>query len=137
MAKLADNKSKPTDGDALAYLDTLAEPQRSDSLAISKMMEKASGEKPKLWGNGLIGFGYVIITSPSGRTVEWFRIGFAPRKANISIYLTGDVQQYEAKYLSRLGKYKTGLGCLYVKKLADVDTKVLEDLIEEVAKKKA
>jgi len=99
-------------------------------------MRKATQEEPKMWGGTLIGFGNKIYKSPAtGREVEWFVIGFSPRKANLSLHLAIDIQQH-ADQLQKLGKHKTGAGCLYINKLADVDLKVLEKMIVEGAKKK-
>ena len=98
------------------------------------MMQKASKEKPKMWGGSLIGFGNKVYKSPAtGREVEWFKIGFSPRKANFSLYLTLNIKQY-ASELKKLGKHKTGVRCLYINKLDDVDVKVLERLINTAAK---
>jgi hypothetical protein len=94
------------------------------------MMKKASSEEPKMWGSSIIGFGLKRYKSPtSGREVDWLKIGFSPRKANLSIYLTMDIKKF-SDTLNRLGKHKTGVGCLYINKLEDVDTAVLQELIE-------
>lgn len=134
--KLADNKTKQNEGSVEEFLNSVeGEQKRKDSFVLLEMMEKASGEKPKMWGGSIIGFGYQIITSPSGRTVEWFKIGFSPRKANLSLYLTGNTKKY-GDYLEKLGKYKTGGGCLYINKLADVDMKVMQDMIDNAMTQK-
>lgn len=129
--KLAKIKTQPTAASVEKFLNAVEdEQQRKDSFAILELMKKASGEAPKMWGTSIIGFGNVRITSPaSGREVDWLRIGFAPRKANISLYITGDIKKHDA-LLKKLGKHSTGKGCLYVKRLADVDTKVLEKMIQ-------
>lgn len=89
-----------------------------------------------MWGGSMIGFGKKIYKSPAtGREVEWFKMGFSPRKANLSLHLTLDIKKYAAE-LKKLGKHKTGVGCLYINKLADVDVKVLEKLINTAAKAK-
>ncbi|MEQ1676795.1 MAG: DUF1801 domain-containing protein, partial [Chitinophagaceae bacterium] len=112
------------------------EQQRKDSQVVLKLMEKATKEKPRMWGSSMIGFGELRYKSPtSGREVDWFRIGFSPRKANLSLHLIFDMQQHAAA-LSKLGKHKTGVGCLYINKLEDVDIKMLEKLITIAAKKK-
>lgn len=104
--------------------------KRNDSFELIKIMQKASGEEPKMWGASLIGFGKFIVKSPkTGREVEWLRIGFSPRKANLSLYLTGDIKKYDG-FLKKLGKHKTGVGCLYINKLDDVDLDVLKELID-------
>jgi hypothetical protein len=128
---MAENKTKPGTENVVDFLNNIKEEQkRKDSYVLLEMMKKISGEKPVVWGNVMVGFGHVNIKSPSGREVEWFRIGFAPRKANFSLYLTCDISHHEAA-LKKLGKHKTGMGCLYINKIADVDVKVLEQIIEK------
>lgn len=112
------------------------EQQRKDSFAIVEMMKKATGAEPKMWGSSIIGFGNKVYTSPAtGRSVDWFLIGFAPRKANISLYLVTDLKK-RAEGLEKLGKYKTDGGCIYINKLTDVDVKVLKGMFEAAAKGK-
>lgn len=95
------------------------------------MMKEISGEEPKMWGPSIIGFGEIHYKYASGREGDWMRIGFSPRKANISFYISGcDVSMHE-QLLSKLGKHKTGKGCLYINKLADVDKDVLKEMIAE------
>lgn len=134
MPKLAQIKTKETTADVKEFISALKdEQQRKDSLIILKMMQKASGEKPKMWGSSLIGFGNLIYTSPAtGRQVEWFRIGFSPRKGNLSLYFM-DLSAHTAA-LKKLGKHTTGKGCLYIKRLEDVDLKVLEKMVAVTAK---
>jgi hypothetical protein len=112
------------------------ERQREDSLALTDMMRKVSKEEPKMWGKALIGFGHWTVKSPSGREVDWMRIGFSPRKANLSVYLTSDIGKNYAAELKALGKHKTGMGCLYIAKLADVDAKVLKAMLAAAWKRK-
>ena len=136
MAKLAVVKTTQNDGSVDAFLKTIPEPKQKDSLTILKIMEKASKEKPKLWGSSIIGFGKRIVTSPTtGRQVEWFYVGFSPRKANLSIYVN-NTKAHEAA-LKKLGKHKLGGGCIYINKLEDVDIKVLEEIIKETVSKKS
>lgn len=137
MGKLAEIKTKATAANVKDYITNFPDEQKKkDSLVLLKMMEKATGEKPKMWGTSIIGFGDVRYKSPtSGREVDWMRIGFAPRKANLSIYLTMNVKTF-ADDLKKLGKHKTGVGCLYINKLEDIDMKVLEKMIKTAAKKK-
>jgi hypothetical protein len=136
MGKLAVIKTKETSASVADFIESIPDEQkRKDSQAILKMMEKATGEKPKLWGGSMIGFGKKIYKSPtSGREVEWFKIGFSPRKANFSLNLVFDLKKH-ADLLSKLGKHKAGVGCLYINKLEDVDTKILEKIITTAAKK--
>ena len=134
MGKVADIKTKPTSSSVEDYLNRIADAQkRKDSFVILQMMEKATNEKPKMWGSSMIGFGEVRYQSPAtGREVDWFKIGFAPRKANLSLHLI-DLQRH-SEALAKLGKHKTGTGCLYINKLADVDVRVLEQIIAAAAK---
>jgi hypothetical protein len=131
-SKMAEIKTKPTSSNVEDFIKNVKDEQkRNDSFVILEMMKKAIGEEPKMWGSSLIGFGNVRVKSPAtGREVDWFRIGFSPRKANLSLYITGDIRQY-APALKKLGKHKTGVGCLYINKLQDIDLKVLKGLIEE------
>ncbi len=137
MGKLAEIKTKVTDSSVADFVNSVPDEQkRRDSFAIIQMMEKAIKEQPKMWGSSLIGFGEKRYKSPAtGREVDWFKIGFSPRKANLSLHLTMDLQKH-AGLLEKLGKFKTGKGCLYINKLDDVDTRVLEKMINAAAKEK-
>ena len=134
MGKLAVIKTKQNSASVEDFIKGIADEQkRKDTITILKMMEKAMKEKPKMWGNSMIGFGKLVYKSPtSGREVEWFKIGFSPRKANFSLNLI-NLQQH-ADALKKLGKHKAGMGCLYINKLEDVDIKVLEKMITAAAK---
>jgi hypothetical protein len=135
MGKLAEIKTKPTSSSVDSFIDAIPDEQkRKDSRTIIEWMEKATNEKPKMWGTSIIGFGNLRYKSPAtGREVDWMKIGFSPRKANLTLYLTSDIQRY-ADVLKKLGKHKTGVGCLYIKKLEDVDTNVLQTLITAAAR---
>lgn len=135
-SKLVEIKTKPTVANVEDYINSIKEEQkRKDSFVLLEMMKNASGEEPVLWSNSIIGFGNKRYKSPAtGREVDWLKMGFAPRKANFSLYLTVHVGEY-ANELQKLGKHKTGVGCLYINKLADVDLKVLELLINESLKR--
>lgn len=128
-SKLATIKTKPTAVSPGSFIDSIAnEQQRKDSLVIIGMMAKATKQEPKMWGSSIIGFGDRIYKSPAtGREVAWFIIGFSPRKTNLTIYLLN--LQHHEEALEKLGKHKLGGGCLYINKLADIDTKVLEKMI--------
>ena len=136
MGKLVKIKTQPTALSVEEFINNIQDEQkRADSITLAKMMQKATNEEPKIWSNSMIGFGEVRFKSPAtGREVDWLRIGFAPRKAALSLYLTVDINSY-SEYLKKLGKYKTGVGCLYINKLSDVDMNVLEELIRKTAKK--
>ena len=112
------------------------EQKRNDSFVLLEIMKKASGEEPVLWSNSIIGFGQKRYKSPAtGREVDWLRIGFSPRKANLSLYISSGIQEHAAA-LQKLGKHKTGAGCLYINKLADIDLNVLKGMIEASLQKK-
>lgn len=132
MAK-AENKTKAHDGDVLAFLNHV-EPirRREDGLEVLEMMQEITGEKPKLWGPNIIGFGEYRYKYESGREGDWFLVGFAPRKANLVLYIMGGFLGQD-ELMAKLGKHKTGKSCLYLNKLEDVDQKVLRQLIKKSA----
>lgn len=127
---MAEIKTKPAAASVEDFICTVTPDQkRQDSCVLLEMMKKASGEEPTMWGASLIGFGSRRFKSPTtGREVDWLKIGFSPRKANLSLYLTVNIQEHAAA-LKNLGKHKTGVGCLYINKLADIDLRVLEQMI--------
>jgi len=129
--KLVEIKTKPTAASVADFINTVQDEQkRNDSFVLMEMMRSASGEEPKLWGNSLVGFGTKRYKSPAtGREVDWFLIGFSPRKENLSLHFAVGMQKHEAA-LKKLGKHKTGKGCLYINKLADIDLSVLKGMIE-------
>lgn len=137
MGKPAEIKTKPTAASVEGFINSLRDEQkRKDSFVVLEMMKKATGEEPKLWGSSIIGFGTVRYKSPNtGREVDWMRIGFAPRKANLSLHLVMDIKEHAAA-LKKLGRHKTGVGCLYINKLEDIDLKVLKGLIDASLKRK-
>lgn len=136
MGKPAEIKTKPTASSVEDFIAAVPQEQkRKDSFTLLKLMEKVSKEKPKMWGASIIGFGDKRYKSPSsGREVDWFRVGFSPRKANLTVYLIDLRLHTDA--LKKLGKHKTGGGCLYINKLEDVDMKVLEAMIRDALKEK-
>ena len=137
MRKLAEIKTKETASSVEDFINGLKDEQkRKDSFLLLKLMQKVSKEKPKIWGSSIIGFGKVRYKSPkTGREVDWFKIGFSPRKANLSLHLVLNLQTHAA-LLKKLGKHKTGVGCLYINKLDDIDLKVLGELIQASLKGK-
>jgi hypothetical protein len=130
-SKLAEIKTKPTTASVEDFINKVPDEQkRIDSFVLLDMMKKATGEEPVLWSSSIIGFGNKRYKSPkTGREVDWLLIGFSPRKANLSLYLTMDIKKHVAT-LDKLGKHKTGVGCLYINKLEDVNLKVLKGLID-------
>lgn len=130
MAK-AELKTKKTEASVEVFFDGIAdETVRDDSRKIAELMQKATSAKPKMWGANIIGFGERLLKYESGRELDWMEIGFSPRKANLTLYLNlGD--EWDANLLADLGKHKLGKGCLYFKRLSDVNEEVLEKLIEK------
>jgi hypothetical protein len=134
---MADNKTKPTKVSVASYIATLPDTvKRADAKVLVKLMQSITGEKPKMWGPSIIGFGACHYKYESGREGDMPIVAFSPRKAASVIYgLRGDGSS--APLLGKLGKHTTGKGCLYIKNLADVDSKVLEELItKSVASKR-
>jgi Domain of unknown function (DU1801) len=127
---MAENKTKATTLSVPAYINALTDPtQRSDAKELAQLMQRASGEKPKLWGPSIVGFGSYHYKYDSGREGDMPLISFSPRKSALVLYSMLDHSKAKP-LLDKLGKHTTGKGCLYIKKLADVDKKVLETLIE-------
>lgn len=129
MAELKTKKNNASVEDFINAVES--EQKRKDAFEILEMMKKITKEKPKMWGSSIIGFGDVRYKYASGREGDWFKVGFSPRKANISLYLMGCNISKADSILGRLGKYKTGKGCLYINKLVDIDKDVLKELIKE------
>jgi len=128
---MAEAKTKPNDASVEVFLNTLEDGQkRTDSFRLLAIMEEIIGEPAKMWGSNIIGFGSYHYVYASGRKGDWMLSGFAPRKAAISIYLMAGFHEL-ANELSVLGKHKTGKGCLYVKRLADINEKVLCKMIKK------
>ena len=136
-SKLAQIKTKPTNASVKDFINTIPnEQKRNDSFVIMEMMKKASGKEPKMWGPAIIGFGKMIYKSPkTTREVECLRIGFSPRKANLTLYISIGFKEH-AEALKKLGKHKTSLSCLHINKLEDIDLKVLKGMIEVAVKVK-
>jgi hypothetical protein len=130
MAK-AQNKTQKTDQDVREFLNTVEHDQRrEDSLKVLEMMEKLTGMKAEMWGTSIVGFGDYHYKYESGREGDFFKVGFSPRKTSLTLYIMPGFGRYP-ELMERLGKYKTGKSCLYVKKLEDVDEEVLKELIVE------
>lgn len=128
---MAENKTKPTEASVDAFIETVPDPvRREDAKTIAALMARVTGEAPKMWGPSIIGYGSYHYRYDSGHEGEACRIGFSPRTAELVLYvLTGSPEQ--DALLARLGKHKTGKSCLYIKKLADVDMAVVEQLVRD------
>ncbi|MEX3014134.1 DUF1801 domain-containing protein [Gymnodinialimonas hymeniacidonis] len=128
MAK-ADNKTTATEADVTAFLEAVEHrTRRADALALDALFREVTGFTPRMWGPTIVGYGRYDYVYDSGREGSFLATGFSPRKANLSIYIMPGYQDY-SEILSRLGKHKMGKSCLYINKLADVDTGVLEELV--------
>jgi hypothetical protein len=126
---MAEAKTKATQANVADYLAAKAsDDQRTDCAALMAMLEKITGESPKMWGPSIVGYGAYRYTYESGRTGESCLVGFAVRGKELVVYLGAEGEQQEA-LLSRLGKHKMGKACLYFKRLSDLDKPVLEQLI--------
>ena len=131
---MAENKTKPTKDSVTAFLNKIKDQQlRDDCFLIMEMMEKVSNSEPVMWGSAIIGFGTFHYVYESGREGDIMVIGFSPRKQNISLYLMGGLKNIEVE-LPKLGKYKTGKGCLYIKSLKDVNPEVLKRIFAKAYK---
>jgi hypothetical protein len=131
---MAEMKTKETKASVTEFLKSITDPQRrEDAMAVTAMMEAATKTKPKMWGANLVGFGTQHYRYDSGREGDWFRTGFAPRKDRLTLYLTSGLARHP-HLMEKLGKYTMGSACLHIRKLADVDRKVLKQLIAESLK---
>jgi hypothetical protein len=122
-------KTQKTERSVSEFLDTVAdEGRRKDCQAIVRIMKRAVKAQPKMWGPSIIGFGDHSYKTANGKENPWFLSGFSPRKQDLTLYIMAGFERHDA-LMARLGKYKTGGSCLYIKRLADIDARVLEDLI--------
>ena len=133
---MAEIKTKENDASVETFLDGIEDEQRrKDCQAVAKLMQQATKAKPKMWGSAIIGFGSYHYKYASGREGDWMLIGFSPRKQNLTLYIGTSFEGYEA-LLKKLGKHKTGVGCLYINKLSEVDLAVLKQLIQKSVEQK-
>ena len=132
---MADNKTKPTQVSVAEFIDAITDQsRRADARALVKLMQNAAGEKPKMWGASIIGFGSYHYTYESGREGDMPVVAFSPRKAATVLYGLSDSEAL----LPKLGKHTRGKGCIYIKNLADVDQKVLQSMVvKSVAARRA
>ncbi len=125
---MAEPKTRPTKASVTKFLATIADDtMRKDAKKLVTLMQKATAAKPQMWGSAIVGFGTVRLKYASGRELDWPLMGFSPRKQALTLYLPNF--QRLTPFLKRLGKHKTSKSCLYIKSLADVDLKVLEEMI--------
>ena len=131
---MAELKTKKTTKSVAQFIKSVEDAQRrKDCEAITELMKKATKSEPKMWGEAIVGFGDCTYKYDNGREMDWFMIGFSPRKQNLTLYFMGGLAKIQ-DYLDKLGKHKTGKGCLYINKLTDVDQSVLVKMINEIVK---
>jgi len=131
---MAELKTKLNDKSVEAFLNRIANAEkRADCFEILKVMKQATKQEPKMWGDSIVGFGNYHYKYESGREGDWFVTGFSPRKQNLTLYIMSGFERYD-ELLKRLGKHSTSKSCLYIKKLSDVDVKVLQELVTESVK---
>ena len=128
---MAENKTKETSLSVHAFLNRIEDLQKkNDAHTLLEMMQRITGSEPKMWGESIIGFGKVQYQYASGHSGETCACGFSPRKKQFSLYITCSIESFRG-LLDKLGKHKTGKGCLYIKKLDDIDKEVLETMIRK------
>jgi hypothetical protein len=132
---MAETKTKATEESVGAYLAKIEDPQkRADSAVLVALMQRTTGEQPKMWGDSIVGFGTYHYKYASGHEGDSCIAAFSPRKAEFSIYLWPEPAPWREELLAKLGKHRMGKGCLYVRRLENIDLKVLEKLVRQSAK---
>ena len=126
-------KTLENDGSVADFLKRVEEAKRKDCQELVKIMKRVTGKNPKMWGDSIVGFDKYHYVYASGREGDWPITGFSPRKQSLTIYIMNGFKDY-SKELKKLGKYKTSVSCLYVKRLEDIDTKILEKIITKSVK---
>lgn len=128
---MAELKTKATSESVSAFINKIPEEQlRKDCEYLVELMEATTHAPAKMWGHAIVGFGDYRYYYSTGRAGDWFMMGFSPRKTNISLYILGCEAAEKESILSRFGKHKSGKGCIYVKKLSDINLDVLKELCE-------
>ena len=131
---MSELKTKKNDKDVLSFLENVDHKKRKeDSLKLFELMNKTLGLEASMWGDSIVGYGSYHYKSKSGRSGDWFVTGFSPRKQSMTVYVLAGLHKFEEE-LSRLGKHKTGKGCLYINKLEDVDLEVLMEIVTKTYK---
>ena len=127
---MADNKTKAIKLSVTSFINSIDDKQkRADARKVAAMMRKATGKRAKMWGSSIVGYGTYHYKYESGREGDFMVTGFSPRKQALTVYVMPGFSHFD-KLMAKLGKYKTGKSCLYIKRLSDVDEKVLERLID-------
>jgi hypothetical protein len=127
---MAELKTRQNDQDVTEFLSNVAnDKRRADAFTVLQLMGEITGIEPAMWGSSIVGFGNYHYTYASGREGDWFLTGFSPRKQALTLYIISGFAQYD-HLMKRLGKFKIGKSCLYIKKLEDIDLNVLRELIQ-------
>ena len=127
---MAEQKTKPTNQSVKEFLNEISEPERrADCFAVAKIMEEITGEKPKMWGPSIVGFGSYRYKYASGREGDWPLMGFSPRKKDLTLYIMMGFEKH-ADLMEKLGKHSHSKSCLYIKRLSDVHVPTLTKLIK-------
>lgn len=128
---MAERKTKKNDSSVKAFVDGVAdERRRKDCRAAMKLLARATGKRPKMWGSSIIGYGTYSKEDPAGKSAEWPVVAVSPRKSDLTIYIMPGFERFSG-LMGKLGKHRTGRSCLYIKRLSDVDLPTLEKLIQE------
>lgn len=132
---MAELKTKETDASVNKFLKSFKDEQlEKDCFSLIDLMKKITSSEPKMWGTSIVGFGNYHYKSKSGREGDWFYCGFSPRKQNLTIYLSMCDLSKQKDLLKKLGKHKTSKSCIYIKSLADIDKKILKEVISKSVK---
>ena len=127
---MAELKTKPTQASVTEFLNQIPDKERRDDcFAIAKMMEEITGDKPKMWGPSIVGFGTYHYKYDSGREGDWPVAAFSPRKKDLTLYIMMGFEKYP-ELMQQLGKHSTGKSCLYIKRLSDIHIPTLKKLIK-------
>ncbi len=127
---MAELKTKLNEASVEEFLNRISDEQRrKDCFTVCEIMQKITGEEPKMWGDSIVGFGLYQYKYTSGREGEWMICGFSPRKQNLTLYIMSGFTKYQA-LMQKLGKHKTGKSCLYINKIEDVNQEVLAELVK-------
>jgi hypothetical protein len=127
---MAELKTRPTRASVTAFLNSIEDPgKRADAKKVAAMMRRATGARARMWGPSIVGYGTYTYTNSSNKECEWMLTGYSPRKQALSVYIMSGFSGFKTQ-LKKLGKHSTGRSCLYIKRLADVDEQVLDELID-------
>lgn len=131
---MAKNKTEPTAASVTAFVDSIGDPRRrADARKVASMMRRVTGKRARMWGSSIVGYGTYHYKYESGREGDFMLTGYSPRKQALTVYILAGFDRFDP-LMKKLGKYKTGKSCLYIKTLSDVDEKVLEQLIDASVK---